>query len=331
MSTMDRFVWDGDQLAHELRAKLPYFTHGWGLEVEVTLGDFYGRIRYAHAGDMDRPVLIWKDLNTPFVPHWNFRGMAVAGSDPTSGNPLQNMSWPGRDRGAYFGADTRITPTIPTHWQGSLTDAQGDGTGQLYRRNRYFNPNTAQFTQEDPIGLIGGLNLYGFATGDPVNHSEPFGLCPLPPSNCLDIAVAVTSVGTFIANPSFGAAASALFDVAGALPGVPSVGVIRRSINAIGDVTTLRRPYIRRGVREAVERQAQRGPGGEFLDANTLQPIQGSYDLGHKHGREFRRERARAQSQGLTQKEFNDRMNNPDLYQIENPRSNRSHRYEKKP
>ena len=34
------------------------------------------------------------------------------------------------------------------------------------------------FTQEDPIGLAGGLNLYGFAGGDPVNFSDPFGLCP---------------------------------------------------------------------------------------------------------------------------------------------------------
>ena len=32
------------------------------------------------------------------------------------------------------------------------------------------------FTQEDPIGLAGGLNLYGFAGGDPVNFSDPFGL-----------------------------------------------------------------------------------------------------------------------------------------------------------
>ncbi len=28
------------------------------------------------------------------------------------------------------------------------------------------------------IGLAGGLNLYGFANGDPVNFSDPFGLCP---------------------------------------------------------------------------------------------------------------------------------------------------------
>lgn len=34
-----------------------------------------------------------------------------------------------------------------------------------------------QFTQEDPIGLAGGLNLYGFAAGDPINFWDPFGLC----------------------------------------------------------------------------------------------------------------------------------------------------------
>ncbi len=33
-------------------------------------------------------------------------------------------------------------------------------------------------TQEDPIGLAGGLNVYGFANGDPVTFSDPFGLCP---------------------------------------------------------------------------------------------------------------------------------------------------------
>ena len=32
-------------------------------------------------------------------------------------------------------------------------------------------------TQEDPIGLAGGLNLYGFAGGDPINFWDPFGLC----------------------------------------------------------------------------------------------------------------------------------------------------------
>ena len=37
-----------------------------------------------------------------------------------------------------------------------------------------------------------------------------------------------------------------------------------------------------------------------------------------------------AKPEGLTQKEFNDRMNNPYLYQIEDPHTNRSHKFELK-
>lgn len=55
----------------------------------------------------------------------------------------------------------------------------------LYRRNRYYDPTSGQFTQLDPIGLAGGLNLYGFAGGDPVNFSDPFGLTACdPPESC---------------------------------------------------------------------------------------------------------------------------------------------------
>lgn len=53
---------------------------------------------------------------------------------------------------------------------------QTDGSQLQYLRNRYYDPNTGRFTQEDPIGLAGGLNLYGFANGDPVNFSDPFRL-----------------------------------------------------------------------------------------------------------------------------------------------------------
>ncbi|MDX2058915.1 MAG: RHS repeat-associated core domain-containing protein, partial [Gemmatimonadales bacterium] len=55
-----------------------------------------------------------------------------------------------------------------------------EGTGLEYKRHRYYDPTTGRFTQPDPIGLAGGLNLYGFANGDPVNFSDPFGLVPLP-------------------------------------------------------------------------------------------------------------------------------------------------------
>ncbi|HUF27657.1 MAG TPA: RHS repeat-associated core domain-containing protein [Gemmatimonadaceae bacterium] len=61
-----------------------------------------------------------------------------------------------------------------------------EASGIQYLRNRYFDPRTGRFTQEDPIGLAGGLNLYGFAGGDPVSFSDPFGLCPPEDTNVQD-------------------------------------------------------------------------------------------------------------------------------------------------
>ena len=90
----------------------------------------------------------------------------------------------------------------------------------------------------------------------------------------------------------------------------------------------LHRPYIRKSVRMEVESRAQKNEKGQFLDANTNKPVDGKYDLGHKYGHEFWREAEKAQKEGLTQKQFNDRMNNPDFYQIENFHENRSHAYE---
>jgi len=40
-----------------------------------------------------------------------------------------------------------------------------------------FRGPDGPFTQEDPIGIAGGLNLYGYAGSDPINFSDPLGLC----------------------------------------------------------------------------------------------------------------------------------------------------------
>jgi len=66
----------------------------------------------------------------------------------------------------------------PNPWLGNLLREQEDQSGLMYRRNRYVDPATGRFTQEDPVGLAGGLNLYGFASGDPVDFDDPLGLWP---------------------------------------------------------------------------------------------------------------------------------------------------------
>jgi hypothetical protein len=49
-------------------------------------------------------------------------------------------------------------------------------------------------TQLDPIGLAGGLNLYGFAGGDPVNFGDPFGLAAEGGGDPKDRAIVVATL-----------------------------------------------------------------------------------------------------------------------------------------
>jgi RHS repeat-associated protein len=56
-------------------------------------------------------------------------------------------------------------------------DQRNDGeTGLTYLHARYFDPQLGIFLSPDPIGVAGGMNLYGYALGDPVNGTDRTGL-----------------------------------------------------------------------------------------------------------------------------------------------------------
>ena len=44
-------------------------------------------------------------------------------------------------------------------------------------RRRYYLPAIGRFISRDPIGITGGLNIYAYAGDDPVDFSDPTGLC----------------------------------------------------------------------------------------------------------------------------------------------------------
>ncbi|MGJ3348310.1 RHS repeat-associated core domain-containing protein [Morganella sp. Je.2.23] len=56
-------------------------------------------------------------------------------------------------------------------FQGQYFDRE---TGLHYNTFRYYAPDTGRFTQQDPIGLLGGLNLYQYAP-NPVGWVDPWG------------------------------------------------------------------------------------------------------------------------------------------------------------
>jgi len=53
-----------------------------------------------------------------------------------------------------------------------------DAETQLYyNRARYYDPVVGRFVSEDPLGLSAGINLYTYASNDPLNGRDPSGLC----------------------------------------------------------------------------------------------------------------------------------------------------------
>jgi RHS repeat-associated protein len=76
--------------------------------------------------------------------------------------------------------------TTGSHWRyaGATTAANtfdpdrmsNTGAPSLsYFRNRVYDQATGRWTQEDPIGVAGGLNLYQYNGNNPVSFSDPYG------------------------------------------------------------------------------------------------------------------------------------------------------------
>jgi len=64
-------------------------------------------------------------------------------------------------------------------FQGQYFDEE---TGLHYNRHRYYDPSVGQFTTQDPIGLLGGVNNYQYAP-NPVGWVDPLGLTCKESSN----------------------------------------------------------------------------------------------------------------------------------------------------
>jgi RHS repeat-associated protein len=50
-------------------------------------------------------------------------------------------------------------------------------SGLLYYGYRYYDPNLQRWINTDPLGELGGINLYGYVRNNPIGKSDRYGLC----------------------------------------------------------------------------------------------------------------------------------------------------------
>jgi len=132
------------------------------------------RAKYAHTLAVDHPLGMSRDGQTYYY-LYDRRGSIMGLSDGAGGLQASYVydSW----GNVVDGDDSGIEN--PFRYTGREHDTESD---LHYHRARYYDPGTGRFISRDPIGLAGGLNLYAYASGDPVNRVDRDGL----QSRCLN-------------------------------------------------------------------------------------------------------------------------------------------------
>ena len=113
-----------------------------------------GKLYFVHANHRNEPALVtngngtevWKNVTAPF-------GIS-AESYPKVAETYRNFTLNLRLPGQYFDSET----------------------GYHYNSFCDYSPELGRYLQADPIGLNGGMNLYAYCGGDPVNRKDERGL-----------------------------------------------------------------------------------------------------------------------------------------------------------
>jgi YD repeat-containing protein len=163
-ATTPRFglIYDGNNVVQASKGVDNLATAGWS---------------FVHGPGTDDPLLGYyaypaAHVHTYYITDGQGRQFAVATAAGVRADTLPSFV---NDGGKYAGGIS----TASTF--GATRPIGASAPGISYFRNRMYDQATGRFTQEDPAGLAGGVNLYQYSGNSPPNFTDPFGLCvPFP-------------------------------------------------------------------------------------------------------------------------------------------------------
>jgi RHS repeat-associated protein len=146
-TTTTRFLYSGPSLLHEQTGgSLRDYIYVGG-EIVALVND--GVLYFVHNDHLGRPEVV-TDGNQAVV--WSSENNAFGNNPGTDLIGGLNLGFPGQ----YYDIES----------------------GTYYNYFRTYDATTGRYLQSDPIGLAGGLNSSGYAFGNPVRFSDPYGIVP---------------------------------------------------------------------------------------------------------------------------------------------------------
>ena len=131
-----------------------------------------GKFFAVHSDRLGTPRLITDDDNTPV---WQWAYSAFGDNKPTgvlkaTHNPKQAITI----------SPVSLKATTPIEMNLRMPGQYFDEeSGLFYNYFRNYQPNQGRYTQNDPIGLEGGMNRFGYVGGNPLSYTDPYGLNPV--------------------------------------------------------------------------------------------------------------------------------------------------------
>ena len=126
-------------------------SYTWGDGIDNLLAVKVGGVSYYPLTDIQGAVWGYVDSQNEVVARWRYDAWGNVVDEFVAAPTLANIRY--RFQGREWSAATGLTNF----------------------RMRWYDAETGRWLSKDPIGLLGGANLFGFCENDPLNRIDPFG------------------------------------------------------------------------------------------------------------------------------------------------------------